>query len=100
MSEEERFRIVRKLSFFSEFSDSEIWEVIRASRWKHCRKGEEIITEGALKQSFYVVVDGEVAVKKGDKQISSLGAGDCFGEMGYLTKSGAPRTFQRPRKSR
>ena len=27
-----------------------------------------------------------LTVKKGDKQISSLGAGDCFGEMGYLTK--------------
>lgn len=86
ISEEDKFRAVRHLTFFKEFSDSEVWEVIRASRWKLCRQGEEIITEGALEQSFYVIVEGDVSVKKSGTRISTLRAGDCFGEMGYLTK--------------
>ena len=44
--------------------------------------GEPIIREGEEDPSFYVLVDGEVSVVKGDVEIAKLGSGDCFGEMG------------------
>ncbi len=86
ISLKEKFIQVRQLSFFSGFPDAEIWEIIRASLWQEYREGEEIITEGDIEDSFYIITEGEVRVRKGRKVVNELRSGDCFGEMGYLNK--------------
>jgi hypothetical protein len=85
VSEDSKFESVRALSFFGEFSDTEVWEVVRASRWRKCDTRQHIIMQGAQEHSFFVIVDGEVSVSKNDTVIRRLGKGACFGEMGYLT---------------
>ncbi|MCI0399702.1 MAG: serine/threonine-protein kinase [Gammaproteobacteria bacterium] len=84
---QERFNAVKQLEFFKGFPDTEIWEILRASAWLEYRHGQEIIVEGDIDDSFYIIVFGSVVVMKGNKRIRILGDGDCFGEMGYLTKS-------------
>ena len=59
----------------------------RAGKWQDYRDGSEIILEGELDDSFYIIVHGEVAVRKLSKDLRALYAGDCFGEMGYLAKT-------------
>ena len=86
-SEEERFALVQTLDFFQNFPDHEIWEVIRASTWEDFVGGDPIITEGEIDDSFYILVEGTVIVKKGETAIGSLTKGDCFGEMGYLSRT-------------
>ncbi len=86
-SDDERFAKARQLNFFGDFSDSEVWEVLRASVWESYSAGERIITEGNVDDCFYIIVDGEVSVRKGVQEISKLSKGDCFGEMGYLSKT-------------
>lgn len=87
ISVKEKFLHVKQLAFFDGFPDSEIWEIIRASLWQDYADGEEIITEGDIEDSFYIITEGRVAVRKGARVIGELGRGDCFGEMGYLSKS-------------
>ena len=84
---EQRLATVRELHFFNEFSDDELEEVLRATAWEHHAGDEEIISEGHLEHSFYILVEGEVDVMKGERRISTLARGDCFGEMGYLSKT-------------
>ncbi len=84
---QERFNAVRQLDFFSDFADAEIWEILRATLWQDYQPGEEIITEGEVDDAFYVIVSGSVLVRKGSKSIAILRRGDCFGEMGYITKT-------------
>jgi serine/threonine protein kinase len=86
----ERFGALRPLGFFREFPDAELWEVLRAGSWETYTSGDRIVLEGAIEGSFYVVVSGDVIVKKGTRILSSLGPGDCFGEVGSLGK--APRS--------
>ena len=86
-SQAEKFDVVRQLRFFNDLSDSQVWEVLRASVWESYGAGNQIITEGNIDDSFYVIVQGDVIVSKGDTEISALGKGDCFGEMGYLSKT-------------
>ena len=74
--------LVQSLDFFAEFSDTELWEIVNAGDWLVCDVGDPIIQEGDEDPSFYVLVDGEVSVSKGDYEIVKLEAGDCFGEMG------------------
>ncbi|MGE0385486.1 MAG: protein kinase [Gammaproteobacteria bacterium] len=87
ISEEERFNAVKKLDFFHGFPDVEVWEIVRAATWQDCPDGGDIIREGELDDSFYIIVDGAVGVVKNGKELRTLVTGDCFGEMGYLAKT-------------
>lgn len=84
---EEKLNIVRSLDFFSEFSEAEIWEIIHACSWQEFEAGTEIIVEGDIDDSFFIISSGSVEVYKSNKVIGLLQKGDCFGEMGYLAKS-------------
>jgi CRP-like cAMP-binding protein len=87
ISEQEQFSAVKQLDYFQAFPDAEIWEIVRAGKWQDYRDDEEILVEGELDDSFYIIVDGMVAVRKSGKDLRTLLAGDCFGEMGYLAKT-------------
>ena len=87
ISEQEQFVAVKQLDFFDGFPDAEIWEIVRAGKWQDYRDGDQIIVEGELDDSFYIIVYGQVAVEKSGKELRVLLAGDCFGEMGYLAKT-------------
>lgn len=81
----EKFAILRELTFFRDFRDAEIWEVLRAIIWRDFPPNTRVISEGTIDQTFYVIASGQVAVKKGESTVAVLAKGDCFGEMGYLT---------------
>lgn len=87
----EKFTLVKDLRFFSDFNEPEIWEVINASGWHAYDPGAEIITEGEIDNSFYVIVSGDAQVLKGDQILDTLYPGDCFGEMGFIS-AGKERT--------
>ena len=84
---EEKLNIARSLDFFDDFSDAELWEIIHACSWQEFEPGTEIIVEGDIDDSFYIISSGSVAVFKTNKVIGLLQKGDCFGEMGYLSKT-------------
>lgn len=85
LSSEEKFRIARGLSFFNEFSDAELREVIRASQWQQFKAGERIIREGNMEDFFFVLARGDVALSKGGKRVGTIASGSCFGEMAHVS---------------
>ncbi len=87
IDDEERFNAVKPLTFFQEFNDAELWEIVRACGWQEFEPTAEIITEGEVDDSFFIIISGVVEVRKGEHVVALLGAGDCFGEMGYLSKT-------------
>ena len=87
ISEQEKFNAVKQLDFFQGFPEGELWEIVRGGTWQDYHEGEEIIVEGELDDSFYIIVNGSVTVRKGAKDLRTLDKGDCFGEMGYLAKT-------------
>jgi len=87
IDEQEKFNAVRALDFFREFPDPEIWEILNTCVWQEFEPNAEIIVEGDVDDSFFILVSGSVKVKKGNQIIGQLAAGDCFGEMGYLSKT-------------
>jgi len=82
----EKFNLVNGLRFFDDFAESEIWEIINASTWKTFDPPAEIIMEGEIDDTFYIIVSGDVVVCKSGSQVDALGRGDCFGEMGFIAK--------------
>lgn len=83
---EQRFTMLGELGFFDEFSSAERKEVLDVGQWRHFAGGKNIITEGELDDTFYIIVSGEVTVWKGDTELGILGEGDVFGEMGFARR--------------
>ena len=84
---EEKFNAIQSLDFFRDFSEAEIWEIIHACIWQDFDDGEQIIVEGEIDDCFYIITSGTVVITKENQQIGELHDGDCFGEMGYLSKT-------------
>ncbi len=83
---QEKWKTLRYLAFFKDFSDDEITEVVNASEWKEFDKGEVIVTEGEQETAFYIIAKGGVEVVKDDKIVGMMKQGDCFGEIAFLTQ--------------
>lgn len=88
----EKFDILRALGFFKNFSDVELWEVLRISDWNKVPKDESILQEGEDGKNFFVIANGSVRVVKQGRLLSLLHQGDCFGEMAHLSGKDARRS--------
>jgi eukaryotic-like serine/threonine-protein kinase len=90
--ETERFQTLRELSFFREFSDVEIWEIVGFSRWDRAQPGTVIMKEGEAGDHFCFLAHGEARVRKRGKLLNLLTSGDCFGEMALFSAGGGVRS--------
>ena len=79
-----RFTTLRKLAFFTEFDDIELWEVMRISNWRTVGERVALMRERDADQRFGVVIDGEVKVSVDGRRVSRLGVGEVFGELAWL----------------
>ena len=87
----EKFDTLRELPFFADFSDIEIWEVLRFSEWRSVPPGETIMRDGDDGDFFCFLADGELKVTKHGRILNLLTAGDCFGEIAVIGKNSPPR---------
>jgi serine/threonine protein kinase len=85
IADSEKFSSLRRLAFFRDFSDVELWEVIRLGEWHRVAAGQMLLREGDPGDGFFIIADGEVKVTKGRKLLNVLSAGECVGEMAWLT---------------
>jgi len=92
VADTEKFNTMRALSFFTDFTDAELWEVMRISTWAHLREDTVIMKDGEPGDFFCVLASGEVKVTKRKKLLNVLTPGECFGEMAYLARTGNERT--------
>lgn len=86
LTEDQKLGIARSLKFFKCLSDPELGEILKVTRWESQRAGSRICREGAVEGALYIVVTGTVSVEREGKQIMTLGEGECFGEVGYLSQ--------------
>ncbi|OFZ91094.1 MAG: serine/threonine protein kinase [Betaproteobacteria bacterium RBG_16_64_18] len=92
VAETEKFNTMRALSFFADFTDAELWEVMRISAWDNLPQDTVIMTDGDTGDFFCILASGEIKVTKRKKLLNVLTPGECFGEMAYLARTGNERT--------
>ncbi len=88
----QKFEGLRSLAFFDRFTDPEIWEIVRFSRWESVAANAVIMADGAPGDTFCLLFEGELAVAKHGRTISALLPGECFGEMAVIGHSGHVRS--------
>jgi serine/threonine protein kinase len=85
------FERLRKLHFFVDFEDIELWEVLRISSWRELAEKVTLISEGDNHRKFGVIVEGFVEVSAQGRVICRLGPSEVVGEMAFLHPSDCQR---------
>jgi len=92
LSDVEEFSAMRRLAFFQRFSDTELWEVVRACRCRKFSAGTDLIREGVEDDQIYVLAAGMLKVTQRGKLLNAVCPGECVGEMVYARRRSAPRS--------
>ncbi len=87
IADSEKFTTLRELSFFKDFSDVELWEVVRMSEWGKHPSGTVLVRENEPGDYFYVLASGQAKVVKRGKLLNVIESGECIGDMAFLTHS-------------
>ncbi len=77
---------LKKFEMFALFSDKELEQIVRTGEFITCPAGQTIIRENESDSNFFVLVEGNVKVMKGDRTLSNFLPGVCFGEIGAFAR--------------
>jgi len=75
---------LRRNALFARWHPQALLQVSREFVLLECESGQPVIKEGQTNDSFYMVYDGEFAVKQKGKKLATLVPGDFCGEISLL----------------
>lgn len=81
----EQFTTLREMSLFRDFTDIELWEILRVGEWQKQPPQTILMREDEMGDAFYIIVDGSVSVTKNGRLLNLIRSDDCFGEMSYIS---------------
>lgn len=73
-----------KVDLFSDLTKKELGVVADLAKEFRFADGAAIITEGEGSARFYLIMEGQVAVKVNGRTRATLGPGDYFGELAVI----------------
>jgi CRP/FNR family cyclic AMP-dependent transcriptional regulator len=79
-----RIQQLAKLDRFSKFSDDEITMVVDAATYLTVPEGWAMMSENTPADKAYLILSGEVSVRRGGDEVARVGAGDLVGEMALV----------------
>lgn len=84
--------MLRQVSYFANFSDLEIRQLIEIGHRQRSRAGTILFHEGDSGSSFYILLEGKIDIlaEKLDRHLATIDPGHFFGEVALLL--GVPRT--------
>jgi len=88
----EKFTRLREMTLFRDFTDTELWEILRVSSWQIQPAHTVLMREDEMGDDFYIMVEGSVNVTKNGKLLNLISRDDCFGEMSYISGRVVPRS--------
>ncbi len=78
--------MLRSVPLFSGLKPKQIKTIIGSGKQTNYVTGTHIVKEGDDGVGFYLIVDGDVEVRRKGKLLSKLGKGDFFGEMSLIDR--------------
>ena len=85
-----KVELIKGVPLFSKLGRGELDEVASIADEIDLNEGKELTVEGQPGREFFVIIEGDAAVRQGDREINRLGAGDFFGEIALVEDR--PRT--------
>ena len=72
------------VTLFSDLSRPQLEEIAHTFEEELFPEGQRILRQGFSGNNFYVIVEGEAAVRVDGNDLATLGKGDFFGEVSVL----------------
>ncbi len=72
------------VTLFSDLSRPQLEEITHTFEEEVFPEGQRILRQGFSGNNFYVIVEGEAAVRVDGSDLATLGKGDFFGEVSVL----------------
>lgn len=89
-SKKQHLETLRTVPLFSGCTTKELEKVAKASDEITMTAGTLIVDQGQTGREAFVILDGEVTVKRNGRKVATLGSGDVVGELSLLDHG--PRT--------
>ena len=89
-SMKQQLESLRGVTLFSACTNKELEKVAKATDKITMTAGTMVMDQGQMGREAFVVVAGNVIVRRNGRQVATLGAGNVVGEMSLLDKG--PRT--------
>jgi CRP/FNR family transcriptional regulator, cyclic AMP receptor protein len=90
LGKDSKIELIRKVPLFSRLSKKGLEDVAHIADELDLPSGKVMAKEGDRGREFFVLLDGEAKVTKGEQQINTMRKGDFFGEIALVTQM--PRT--------
>ena len=84
MTPQELVNLLGSLTLFADLSRPQLEQVAHKMTEESYPTGQRILRQGFTGTGFYVILDGEVAIKIDGNEVARLSKGDFFGEMSIL----------------
>jgi len=81
-----KVELIRKVPLFGQLSRRELEQVASISDELDFPAGKVLIREGRAGREFFVLLEGSVEVRKGERRLKALGAGDFAGEIALVSR--------------
>ena len=85
VNQTEQFTTLREMSLFRNFTDIELWEILRVGEWQKQPPQTVLMREDEMGDAFYIIIEGSVSVTKNGRLLNLIRGDDCFGEMSYIS---------------
>lgn len=98
---EEILTVLADSPFLSALPDKAAQRLSSTATVRTFEPGDVIVEEGSTDaMTMWLVIDGDIEVRKGDTVVTTMGKGAHIGEMALFADSGSPRTASVVAKTR
>jgi CRP/FNR family transcriptional regulator, cyclic AMP receptor protein len=81
-----KIELLRAVPLFASCSKQELQQIARIADELDVPAGKVLIREGERGREFFVLIEGEVEVRRKGRKVKNLGAGSFVGEIALLSK--------------
>src|SRR6478735_11394453 len=81
-----KIALIKSVPLFDNCSKKELQQIARIADELDIRAGKVMIREGERGREFFVIISGEVEVRRKGRKMATLGPGSFVGEMALLSK--------------
>jgi CRP/FNR family transcriptional regulator, cyclic AMP receptor protein len=85
-----KVELIKRVPLFSHCSKKELGLVAQIADEIDLPAGKTLMREGERGREFFILVDGDAEVRKGNRKVNTMGGGDFFGEIALVSQR--PRT--------
>jgi CRP/FNR family cyclic AMP-dependent transcriptional regulator len=84
MARDEKLARLRAVPMFATLSKRELGLLLRQADELRYPARQQVVKEGTRGEEFWMVIDGELAVERGGREVARLGPGEFFGELAVI----------------